>query len=54
MAGQNLQAKHSDARAEADYEINQNRNLRSKQYFSMLENQNELIMKILKHVDAKT
>ncbi len=47
MIGQNLQSKHADARAEADFEINKQSELEIETILSHLEYQNDLILKIL-------
>lgn len=47
MVGQNLQSKHAEARAEADFEINTKAELEIETVLIHLEKQNELILKIL-------
>jgi uncharacterized membrane protein len=47
MIGQNLQSKHAEARAEADFEINTKAELEIETVLVHLEKQNELILKIL-------
>ncbi len=47
MVGQNLQSKHAEARAEADFEINTKAELEIETVLVHLEKQNELILKIL-------
>lgn len=49
MIGQNLQSKHSEARSEADFEINTKAELEIETILLHLENQNEMILKILNH-----
>lgn len=53
MIGQNLQARHSEARAEADYETNVKAEREVETILTHLENQNELIVKILHHLDKE-
>jgi uncharacterized membrane protein len=52
MIGQNLQGKHSELRAESDYQVNIKAEREVETILMHLENQNELILKILKHLDA--
>ena len=52
MIGQNLQGKHSELRAESDYEVNIKAEREIETILMHLENQNELILKILKRLDA--
>ena len=47
MIGQNLQGRHSEARAEADFEVNTRSEAETETILQHLENQNELILKIL-------
>lgn len=47
MVGQNLQGKHAEARAEADFEVNVQAEEEIETILQHLENQNELILKIL-------
>ena len=51
MLGQNLQAEHSDLRAEADLKINVQAALENETILLHLERQHEVMMKILKSVD---
>ena len=51
MVGQNLQGKHSEARAENDYEVNVKAEREIEVVLMHLEAQNELILKILHHVE---
>lgn len=53
MLGQNLQAKHSDLRADADLKINIQAALENETILLHLENQNKLITNILKHLEKK-
>src|SRR6266481_3216224 len=52
MIGQNLQGRHSEIRAEADFEVNVKAEREIEAILTHLENQNELILRILKHLDA--
>ncbi|MDP3779460.1 MAG: DUF1003 domain-containing protein, partial [bacterium] len=52
MAGQNLLARHSEARTEADYEINMKAEREIETIVQHLENQNDLILKILNRVEG--
>ena len=49
MVGQNIQSKHSEARAEADFEINTKAEIEIETILMHLENQSDLILKILEH-----
>lgn len=51
MVGQNLQGRHSEARAEADFEVNTRAEREIEAILMHLENQNELILKILRHLE---
>ncbi|MCW3126925.1 MAG: rane protein-like protein [Bacteroidetes bacterium] len=53
MIGQNLQSQHSDARAEADFDVNTRSETEIETILLHLENQNQLIMEILKRLDKK-
>jgi uncharacterized membrane protein len=53
MLGQNIQAKASDTRAEADLEINMQAALENEAILLHLENQNEMMINILKAIEAK-
>ena len=53
MIGQNLQAKHSEARAETDYEVNIKAEREIEAILIHLENQNETMMQILEKLDKK-
>lgn len=50
MIGQNLQSRHAELRAEADFEINTKAEIEIETIMLHLENQNELILKILDHI----
>jgi uncharacterized membrane protein len=54
MIGQNLQGKHSELRAESDFEVNVKAEREIETILAHLENQNELILTILKKLDADT
>jgi len=51
MVGQNLQSKHSEARAEADFDVNTKAELEVETILQHLENQNEEMTEILKRLD---
>ena len=51
MVGQNLQNKHSEARAEADFDVNVKAELEIETILQHLENQNEEIAEIRKKLD---
>ena len=53
MIGQNIQGKHSEARAEADFEVNTKAELEIETIIAHLENQNEAILQILNKLDMK-
>ena len=53
MIGQNLQANHSDARAEADFDVNTRAEMEIENILLHLENQNALIMQILDRLEKK-
>jgi uncharacterized membrane protein len=50
MIGQNLQSRHAELRAEADFEINTKAEIEIETIMMHLENQNELILQILNHI----
>jgi uncharacterized membrane protein len=50
MIGQNLQSRHAEMRAEADFEINTKAEIEIETIMMHLENQNELILQILNHI----
>ena len=52
MVGQNLQGRHAEARAEADFEVNTKAEREIEAILLHLERQNELILKILTHVEG--
>jgi uncharacterized membrane protein len=51
MIGQNLQSKHSELRAEEDFVINKKAESEVETILMHLENQNELILKILNRLE---
>ncbi len=53
MVGQGLQNKHSEARAEADFDVNVKSELEIETILQHLENQNEIMSEILKKLDKK-
>src|SRR3954447_6262268 len=53
LLGQNIQAKESDARAEADLKINTQAALENETILLHLENQNKMMIKILKAIEKK-
>ncbi len=53
MIGQNLQSRHSEARAEADFEINTKAEFEIETILEHLENQNKLILEILHHLEKQ-
>lgn len=53
MIGQNLQGRHSEARAEADFEINIKAEREIEAILAHLENQNDLILEILHKLENK-
>ena len=54
MIGQNLQSHHQDVRAETDLNINVLAALENETILIHLENQNEIILQILKHIESNT
>ncbi len=54
MIGQNLQTRHADIRAETDLKINELAAVENETILIHLENQNEIILKILKHIESNT
>ena len=53
MVGQNLQGRHAEARAEADFEVNTKAELEIETILLHLERQNELILKIINHLETE-
>lgn len=54
MVGQNMQSQHSEIRAEEDFAINKKAETEIETILMHLENQNELILQILKHLETET
>ena len=54
MIGQNLQAHHADARSETDLKINELGAIENETILIHLENQNEIILQILRNIESKT
>ncbi|MDQ6902432.1 MAG: DUF1003 domain-containing protein [Bacteroidota bacterium] len=54
MIGQNLQSNHAEARAETDLKINELAEIENETILIHLENQNEIILQILKHIESNT
>jgi uncharacterized membrane protein len=53
MIGQNLQSAHSEARAEADFEVNTKAENEIRTILQHLENQNDIMLKILNKIETK-
>ena len=51
MIGQNLQGRHSEKRAESDFEVNVRAEKEIEVILMHLEHQNDLILKILKNIE---
>ena len=54
MVGQNLQGKHAEARAQADFEVNVQAEEEIETILQHLENQNELILEIINTLKNRT
>lgn len=54
MVGQNLQGKHAEARAQADFEVNVQAEEEIETILQHLENQNDLILEILNTLKARS
>ena len=52
MVGQNLQGRHAEARAEADFDVNTKAEREIEAILLHLETQNELILQILRHLEG--
>ena len=52
MVGQNLQGRHAEARAEADFDVNTKAEREIEAILLHLETQNDLILKILRHSEG--
>ncbi len=53
MIGQNLQGRHAEIRAETDFEVNVKAEREIEAILLHLENQNELMLRILSHLESK-
>ena len=53
MIGQNLQSRHAEARAEADFEINTKAEMEIETILNHLEKQNDLILEILNRLESQ-
>ncbi len=53
MIGQNLQGDHAEARAQADFEVNTKAEIEIETILLHLENQNKMMLQILKHLEGK-
>lgn len=53
MIGQNLQGRHSEARADADFEINTKAERETEVILQHLEKQSEIILEILHKIEGK-
>src|SRR6266581_7410375 len=51
MIGQNLQGRHAEKRAESDFDVNVRAEKEIEVILMHLDNQNELILKILEHME---
>lgn len=54
MIGQNLQALHADARSDTDLKINELSAIENETILIHLENQNDIILQILKNIESNT
>jgi uncharacterized membrane protein len=52
MVGQNLQGRHAEARAEADFDVNTKAEREIETILLHLEAQSDLILKILRHLEG--
>src|SRR5450756_1747430 len=52
MVGQNLQGRHAEARAEADFDVNTKAEREIEAILLHLETQSDLILKILRHLEG--
>jgi uncharacterized membrane protein len=53
MVGQNLQNRHSEIRAELDYQVNKKAELEIKAILHNLEHTTELILQLMKHLECR-
>ena len=51
LVGQNLQGRHAELRAEADFEVNKKSETEIETILNRLENQDKMILKILKRLE---
>ena len=51
LVGQNLQGRHAELRAEADFEVNKKAETEIETILNRLENQDKMILKILKRLE---
>jgi uncharacterized membrane protein len=51
MIGQNLQSQHAEVRAETDLKINELSDIENETILIHLENQNDMILEILKNIE---
>lgn len=54
MVGQNLQGRHAELRAQADYEVNRRAEREITSITDHLERQHETMLKILKHLEGRS
>jgi uncharacterized membrane protein len=54
MIGQNLQGRHAEARAESDFDINVKAEMEIETILLHLEQQNEIMLKILHHLENES
>jgi len=53
MVGQNLEGRHSELRSEADYEINKKSEKEIETIIAHLENQNDMLVYLIKNSENK-
>ncbi len=53
MVGQNLEGKFAEQRAESDYEVNKKSEFEIEVVIAHLENQNELLLEMMRKIDRK-
>jgi uncharacterized membrane protein len=53
MIGQNLQSEHAEVRAETDLKINELAEIENETILIHLENQNEMILQILRNIESR-
>jgi uncharacterized membrane protein len=53
MIGQNLQSEHAELRAETDLKINELAEMENETILIHLENQNEMILQILRNIESR-